>query len=50
MMQYLSIPVEGEKIAIFPMTWHQHISMRLEVYGCAKGNSDMYANYCKVNL
>ena len=44
-------PVIARFIRIKPQTWHSHISMRVEFYGCAKGKLThrLYINYmCEI--
>ena len=31
-------PIRARFVRIYPRTWHGHISMRIELYGCSKGN------------
>jgi len=30
-------PIRARFVKLYPRTWHGHISMRLELYGCSKG-------------
>ena len=33
----LNPPIHAKSIRILPVSWHGHISMRFELYGCEKG-------------
>ena len=41
-------PIRARFIRMYPQTWHGHISMRLELYGCSRGKKLQVP--CQINI
>ena len=35
-------PIRARFMRLYPRTWHGHISMRVEFYGCSRGNGSIH--------